>query len=323
MRIAAVLAIACSLLLSGVASASAVAPVEGKGLFEQKCASCHTIGGGKRVGPDLNGVTERRPQEWLLRFIIEPDKMIAGKDPVAVRLYEEYNRIAMPNLGLKDSEARALIDYLRSASTAVAPAATKPTAAVRLPQPDLAAPQSTILGVFLLMTVIIVLVFAWVGLSTRSPEKVDVKKAYAIRKVLFITAAVILVALLFATIPNAPYAGSGVKADRIVYVAARQFDFVFSDEPIVSVADLGRVPTIKRLEVPPGAVVEFRVTSLDVNHGFGVYGPGRQLLAQTQAMPGYVNRLLVRLAQSGRYKVFCLEYCAAGHHLMQSELTVK
>jgi cytochrome c oxidase subunit 2 len=108
-----------------------------------------------------------------------------------------------------------------------------------------------------------------------------------------------------------------------VYVAARQFDFVFSDEPIMSVADLAQVPRIDQLEIPAGALVEFRVTSLDVNHGFGLYGPGRQIIAQTQAMPGYFNRLLVRLAEPAQYKVLCLEYCAAGHHLMQTRLTVK
>jgi cytochrome c oxidase subunit 2 len=149
-----------------------------------------------------------------------------------------------------------------------------------------------------------------------------VKRAYRVRKVFFVAASVTLVALLAATLPLVPYAGAGVKADRVVHVASRQFDFVFSDEPIVSVADVGRVPTIQRLELKAGSLVEFRVTALDVNHGFGLYGPHRQLVAQTQAMPGFVNRLFVRLTEPGQYKVLCLEYCAAGHHLMQTGLTV-
>lgn len=311
---------AAALALAGAARADTAA--EGKVLYEQKCSACHTIGGGDRIGPDLHGVAARRPEAWLLRFITEPDKMIAAKDEVAVRLYEKYNRIIMPNLGLKESDARAVLAHIQAASAAAAPAAAA-AAASPLPRPELAAPQSTVLNTFLVLAAVIIAVFAWVALSTRSPADVDVKRAYGVRKVFFVTAAVALVALLVATLPRAPYASAELKPDRIVHVAARQFDFVFSDEPIVRAADIGRVPTIQRLELKAGALVEFRVTSLDVNHGFGLYGPQRQLVAQTQAMPGYVNRLIVRLTEPGPYKAFCLEYCAAGHHLMQVGLTVK
>jgi len=310
-----------ALVLAG--SARADPTTDGKVLFEQKCASCHTIGGGDRIGPDLHGVAERRAQEWLVRFITAPDQMIAARDEVAVRLYDKYNRIIMPNLGLTENEARALLAHVQAASAATPPAAAAPSAPLRLPQPELIAPQSTVLVSFLALAGVIIAVFAWVALSTRSPAEVDVKKAYGVRKMFFVTATVVLVTLLVATLPRAPYAGAGVRPDRVVHVAARQFEFVFSDEPILRVADLGRVPTLARPELAVGELVEFRVTALDVNHGFGLYGPHRQLVAQTQAMPGYVNRLRVRLAEPGQYKVFCLEYCAAGHHLMQSGITVK
>jgi heme/copper-type cytochrome/quinol oxidase subunit 2 len=138
----------------------------------------------------------------------------------------------------------------------------------------------------------------------------------------FVTAAVLLIALI-GTVSRTPYGAAGARPDRIVYVAAQQFGFSFSLEPIVSTQDLARVPIIQQLELPAGALLEFRVTSLDVNHNFALYGPQRRVLAQTQAMPGYVNRLLVRLDTPGRYHVLCLEYCGAGHHLMQTELTVK
>jgi hypothetical protein len=38
-------------------------------LFSRQCSSCHTIGKGDLVGPDLNGVTGRRDRAWLARFI--------------------------------------------------------------------------------------------------------------------------------------------------------------------------------------------------------------------------------------------------------------
>ncbi|MEY6434070.1 hypothetical protein ABC977_16820 [Thioalkalicoccus limnaeus] len=71
-----------------------------------------------------------------------------------------------------------------------------------------------------------------------------------------------------------------------------------------------------------GESVRFRVTSADVNHGFGLYGPDDLIVAQTQAMPGYVNELDVTFEQPGRYRVLCLEYCGLAHHAMTAEITV-
>ena len=45
----------------------------GKALFQSKgCVACHTIGKGKLVGPDLKGVTNRRDQEWIAKWLKEP-----------------------------------------------------------------------------------------------------------------------------------------------------------------------------------------------------------------------------------------------------------
>lgn len=321
MRRALVLLILAVALTAG-RSAVADPAAEGKALFEQKCTACHSVGAGDRVGPDLAGVTERRSQEWFTRFVSAPEKMIEAKDEVAVRLYEKYNRIVMPSLDLKEDEAQALFAFLRSAGAA-APSQAKPAPAAPLQPEVLGAAQSKMLTTFLIISAVIAMVFLWIGLSTRNPAEVDVKRAYSLRAGLFVAATVVVVAILAVTLPGAPYAAASTKADRIVYVAARQFEFVFSDEPVTSVADLGRVATRRELDIPAGTLVEFRVTGLDVTHGFGIYGPRHELVAQTQAMPGYFNRLLVQLPEAGSYKVLCLEYCAAGHHVMQTNLTVK
>jgi cytochrome c oxidase subunit 2 len=71
-----------------------------------------------------------------------------------------------------------------------------------------------------------------------------------------------------------------------------------------------------------GESVRFRVTSADVNHGFALYGPDDQILAQTQAMPGYVNELDVTFQKPGLYRVLCLEYCGLAHHAMTADITV-
>lgn len=87
---------------------------EGEALFRGKCAACHTIGGGKLVGPDLQGVTTRRELAWLRRWIKEPDKVLAEGDPIATRLFKEFNNVPMPNLRLTDEQVDALIAYLQS-----------------------------------------------------------------------------------------------------------------------------------------------------------------------------------------------------------------
>lgn len=76
-------------------------------------------------------------------------------------------------------------------------------------------------------------------------------------------------------------------------------------------------------EVTQGELVEIRVSSADVNHGFGIYDPSMRLVAQTQAMPGYVNTVRHRFDQAGDHRVLCLEYCGLVHHNMMAEIHVK
>ena len=84
----------------------------GERLFSARCAGCHTIGGGERLGPDLLGVTRRREGPWLARFIAAPDAMRANGDPAARALHARYPGLSMPDQRLGDPEVAALIDYL-------------------------------------------------------------------------------------------------------------------------------------------------------------------------------------------------------------------
>lgn len=79
---------------------------------------------------------------------------------------------------------------------------------------------------------------------------------------------------------------------------------------------------LDRTEVPAGKPVRFEVTSADVNHGFGLYDAKDTMVAQVQAMPGYVNRLIHVFDAPGTYRVMCLEYCGLVHHEMTVEITV-
>ena len=97
-------------LIVGIAT-----PVEaataGEGIFQQRWASCHTIGGGAKVGPDLQGVTDRREKAWLVSYVSEAANVKAKKDPIAVELAKNWKTV-MPNTGISKDEAAAVITYL-------------------------------------------------------------------------------------------------------------------------------------------------------------------------------------------------------------------
>jgi protein SCO1 len=91
----------------------------GEGLFRKLCSSCHTVGVGTRIGPDLRNVNERRSEQWLVQFITKPGKMLSEKDPIAVALDNEFPVAVMPSLGVTESDARDLVAYLKFASLAI------------------------------------------------------------------------------------------------------------------------------------------------------------------------------------------------------------
>ncbi len=86
--------------------------VQGKQAFESKCLACHSLGGGKKLGPDLAGVTKRRSESWLMRWLTSPEKMLAS-DADAKKLLKEYNNLPMPNQNLPEAEIRQYLRYFK------------------------------------------------------------------------------------------------------------------------------------------------------------------------------------------------------------------
>ncbi|HEY9724401.1 MAG TPA: hypothetical protein V6D47_20530 [Oscillatoriaceae cyanobacterium] len=131
---------------------------------------------------------------------------------------------------------------------------------------------------------------------------------YRLRDRLFLGALALSAMVLTMTSNGLPYAATHAPGGpaQVVQVVGHQWYW-----------------TISPTTVTTGAPVEFRVTSADVNHSFALYSPALQLLAETQAMPNYTNRLRYTFDQPGVYRVMCLEYCGLGHTAMNVELQVQ
>lgn len=84
----------------------------GQSLWRNRgCEACHTIGKGKRAGPDLAGVTVRREVDWLRRWLKNTNEMLES-DSTARAMLAEYNGVRMPGQKLSDQDVDALIHYL-------------------------------------------------------------------------------------------------------------------------------------------------------------------------------------------------------------------
>ena len=99
----------------------------GETLYRTRCSACHKIGQGAAagspdqhpIGPDLLDITKKRAHQWLIRWMMEPDKMLGEKDPLAMELLARYSNLPMPNMRLNGKDAQALLDYIDEESARV------------------------------------------------------------------------------------------------------------------------------------------------------------------------------------------------------------
>jgi mono/diheme cytochrome c family protein len=113
------LCLRAALLFSVVVAGSidARAQQDAAQFFRTMCTTCHTVGGGRLVGPDLENVTSRKDRAWLIAFIQAPQAAIDRGDPYAVRLKQEAKGVVMPTLpGVDPALAAALLDLIEQES---------------------------------------------------------------------------------------------------------------------------------------------------------------------------------------------------------------
>jgi cytochrome c oxidase subunit 2 len=182
--------------------------------------------------------------------------------------------------------------------------------------------DSVPLLLFLGTAALIAVVFVVVARSTSAPATVDAARANRLRGAFGASLGVVLAVFLLLTLPRLPYPIEAAAPEQVVHVVGKQYSFSLTTEPGPRSLEAWDAEAVGDIEFAAGSLVEFRVTTLDVTHGFGVFSPQGQLLAQTQAMPGYVNRLRLRFDQPGTYTVRCLELCGLSHHVMRGIIEV-
>jgi cytochrome c oxidase subunit 2 len=179
-------------------------------------------------------------------------------------------------------------------------------------------------GVMLLGAIAIFLLTGKIisGASPALPVEDVIPKLFKIRRNYFLILIIVLTAFLWLTLPYFPYPNANsIEPAYSISVTGKMWSWDIGpvkDKQGNSVAAEGGA-----IALPLGTTLEFQVTSADVNHGFGIYDAGGRLLAQTQAMPGYTNKLLHTFKQPGTYHVLCMEFCGLAHHAMASTISVK
>jgi mono/diheme cytochrome c family protein len=138
---------------------------EGETLFKNNCAACHNTSDEVLVGPGLKGVSERRPIEWIVKWVHNPQAVIASGDKYANDLYNKFNKAAMtPYPNFSEAQIKGIVAYIDAAN--VAPAAAAPAAGAA-PADGAAAPTAQSSGGMLevlLVGLLIIMVLVLIAL---------------------------------------------------------------------------------------------------------------------------------------------------------------
>jgi mono/diheme cytochrome c family protein len=138
------------------AAASSADPVKGKELFNANCAACHKLDA-KMTGPALRGVSAKYEKEWLYKWIHNSSDLIKSGDAAAVKIYEEYNKVAMTNFPqLSTADIDNIIAYTdeKKAEPVVASGGTAGTPGTAAPESGVS--NNVILGALVLILFVLI-----------------------------------------------------------------------------------------------------------------------------------------------------------------------
>lgn len=196
---------------------------------------------------------------------------------------------------------------------------------------------STITLIFVLAALGAATVFFFVIATTRqSVVRFREKKKYHLEAFWSIFVAGTLTLLFVTTIqwsPPATFSNIIDKANtnnqtfQVVNITAGQWFWLIDriDEKAPQAMNVSGNSFKPPVTVEQNVPVKFIATSLDVNHGFGIFaGPsdGSPILLQMQVIPGMQNVFYYTFKESGDFNIRCLEYCGYAHPYMTSRIHV-
>lgn len=153
-------------------------------------------------------------------------------------------------------------------------------------------------------------VFFFVFLNSKKESEYEPiqRKWYKIRTVWFVVLVTLILIASAGTLRQLPYfADSEIRGYDLVRVDVEAYQYGWG---------------MTQVDFEVGVPYEFHVTSVDVNHGFGIYNEDLEIETQVQAMPDYTNVLHHTFEEPGTYQILCMEYCGIAHHMMILEINV-
>jgi len=93
---------------------------KGKWLFDEiKCKRCHSLTERPKIGPGLKGITQRRSQEWLVKWLKDPQATWEENDEETQKMRQwredragdRKTRMKIPPLG--ETDAINIIAYMK------------------------------------------------------------------------------------------------------------------------------------------------------------------------------------------------------------------
>lgn len=168
---------------------------------------------------------------------------------------------------------------------------------------------------FLAGALVVAVVIFLIATSSTSEDKTSVKhKVYKLRGRYFFVLTLCILAGLFISLRLLPYTKFQGRPDEIVTIVAMQWAWKMG--PGISDKSPADFEGSNEITLPANKHIQFNVTSSDVNHDFAIYNSKGVLVAQTQAMPQYHNKLEHFFSEKGDYHILCLEYCGMPHAFM-------
>lgn len=85
---------------------------QGKTIFTNTCFLCHELDQLK-IGPPLRNIAKDRAPEFIMNLMLNTSGM-QKTDPYIKALIVKYNNVVMTDPGLNQTQARSVLEYLRS-----------------------------------------------------------------------------------------------------------------------------------------------------------------------------------------------------------------